>query len=445
MLKLEGIVYDRQTTWPSSSESKSGVNGFVAIKTLQKPFSGTVLGLDINLAAGTKLLLKYIGQYKHWIDGWGQGDMNLDGSGMRAVDKDIIVTAKDKQDVIKILLQDVKNFVTDLEASKQSNEEKDQYGYDMLKELFEYTEKRTDKVVKVANFLRRITLEEATNQQKAAMLGVAPKVYGYNETSLQWCMTMEFLKDAVYDEDNQDSYLNTKVIPIHARQQLVALCHILDTNGISHNDLKPDNYRMRGNRLYIIDYGLSKDVGKKHYSNINCLHWGGWTFYARPNMGMFGGSMKNIKPLKLQQHSKYMKYDHNTAKQNLYKIGDEVLMDEGVFYMLYRCTSNERQDEIYFEGLEVKGKGRKNERIILTPGTKENKDAVKLQRSNRDYFRFVVKPKLGVENYTTFTQSYNVWDRPAWEAIWIHPSIPFSLEECIEAHKNKVWRKKLKM
>ena len=43
----------------NKSESESGANGFVAIKTLEKPFSGTVLGLDINLAAGTKILLKY--------------------------------------------------------------------------------------------------------------------------------------------------------------------------------------------------------------------------------------------------------------------------------------------------------------------------------------------------------------------------------------------------
>lgn len=445
MLKLEGITFDRQKTWPSSSESKSGVNGFVAIKTLEKPFSGNVLGLDINLAAGTKLLLKYIGQYKHWIDGWGQGDMNLDGTGMRAVDKNINVTERDKENVIKILLQDVKNFVTDLESSKQSDKEKDQYGYDMLKDLFDYTENRIDKVVKVANFLKRITLEEATNQQKAAMLGVAPKVYGYNENSLQWCMTMEFLKDAVYDEDNKDSYLNTKVIPIHARQQLVALCHILDTNGICHNDLKPDNYRMRGDRLYIIDYGLSRDVGKKHNSNINCLHWGGWTFFARPNLGMFRSAMAAVKPLKLQKHSKYVKYDHNLAKKNSYAMGDVVLIDEGTFYMLYLCKSNERQDEIYFKGLQVEGKGSKKERIILTAGTKENNDALKLQRNNNDYFKYVVKPKLGVENYTTYIQSYNVWDRPAWKAMWIHPSIPFSLEECLEAHKNKVWRRKLKM
>lgn len=444
MLKLEGITFDRQETWPSSSASKSGVNGFVAIKTLQKPFSGTVLGLDINLAVGTKILLKYIGQYKHWIEGINLNDPNLDGMDMRDVDRNIIVSAKDKDNITKILLKDVKNFVTDLEASKKSDAQKDQDGYDMLKDLFYYIDERGERTVKVANFLRRVTIKEATNQQKAAMLGVAPKVYGYNENSLQWCMTMEFLKDAVYDEDNKDSYLNTKVIPIHARQQLVALCHILDTNGICHKDLKPDNYRMRGNRLYIIDYGLSKDVGKKHYTNMNCLHWGGWTFYARSGLGMFGAAIKELRPLKLQQHSKYMQYDHNVAKQNSYKVGDVVLMNEGQFYMLYRCTNKERQDEIYFPGLKVKGKGSKKE-IILTPGTKENKDKLKLQRSNNDYFRYVVMPNLGKDESYAFTKPYNVWDRPAWKAMWIHPSIPFSLEECIKAYKNKVWRKKLKM
>ena len=54
-------------------------------------------------------------------------------------------------------------------------------------------------------------------------------------------------------------------------------------------------------------------------------------------------------------------------------------------------------------------------------------------------------PNLGKDESYAFTKPYNVWDRPAWKAMWIHPSIPFSLEECIKAYKNKVWRKKLKM
>jgi predicted Ser/Thr protein kinase len=441
MLRLEGIVYDRQTTWPTSSASESGVNGFVAIKTLEKPFSGKVLGLKIELASGTKVLLKYIGQFKHWIDGFGYGDRNLMGTGI--VEDNMTVTAEQINKLKLILLQDVKNMITDLEASKRSDQEKDYWGYEMLKNLLTYSEEYDEKLVKVGKYLQRITIQEAKNQQKAAKLGVAPKVYGYNENPLQWCMTMEFLKDAVYNESSEESYLDTKVIPIHVRQQLVALCHILDMNGIVHNDLKPDNYRMRNNRLYIIDYGLSKDVGEQHYSNVNCLSWGGWTFFARPNTGMFGFGLKNLKPLKLQEHLQYMKFNHNKAKQNGYRVGDVVLMNEGKRYMLYRCTKLKRQDEIYFPGLKIKGKGGKREKIILTPGTKENKP---LNTTNtREYFKYVVQPKLGVEDYTVFKKSYNVWDRPAWKAMWIHPSIPFSLEECLEAHRNKVWRRKIKL
>lgn len=440
MLKLEGKTYDRQTSWPSSSASKSGVNGFVAIKTLEKPFSDTVLGLSINLKTGTKVLLKYVGQFKYWIQGWAGDDKSLSGKSMHPDKTE--VQAEQKEKIIKILLKDLQNFLDDLDASKQSEKDKHNAGYEMLQD-FSYFANDLDKMVKVANFLKKNVIKEASIQQKAATMGVAPKVYGYDENPLQWCMTMEFIKDAVYDETNENSYLDTKVITIDARKQLVALCHKLDMNGISHNDLKPDNYRMQENRLYIIDYGLSKDVGKTHYSNMNCLHWGGWTLFAR--YLKFGSAMLRVKPLKLQGHSKYMTYNHNTAKNNLYNVGDVVLMDEEKFYMLYQCRSNSKQNEIYFKHVKVKGKGSKREQVSFIPGTKENEDKLKLERNNNDYFKHVVKPNLGIEDYDIFTLPYNVWDRPAWKAMWIHPSIPFSLDECLEAYDKIVNKPLLKM
>ena len=93
----------------------------------------------------------------------------------------------------------------------------------------------------------------------------------------------------------------------------------------------------------------------------------------------------------------------------------------------------------------MKDKGGRGEKTIFTPGTKENKDQRKWQKNSNDYFRYVVKPNLGIEDYKIFTKPYHVWDRPAWKAMWIHPSIPFTLEECLEAYHKKINKPLLKM
>ena len=82
MQKEEGIYYDRYKYWPSTEDNKdnTGANGFIAVKELKKAFQGNVLGLRISLSAGTKILIKYVGQMKYWLEAYGY-DMNLGPAG----------------------------------------------------------------------------------------------------------------------------------------------------------------------------------------------------------------------------------------------------------------------------------------------------------------------------------------------------------------------------
>lgn len=415
MQKEEGIYYDRYKYWPSTEDNKdnTGANGFIAVKELEQPFQGNVLGLRLNLSVGTKILIKYVGQMKYWLEAYGY-DRNLGPEAYLRLDINKPVEDKEKLNTIHAMLDDAKRLNKDAKDKAES--------VDILKDLINYLS--ADNIIRVTNVGKLATknlLREVELQQKAAKEGIAPRIYGYNENVKQWCIVMEYLNQAVDDGNNM--FLDIKKVPVHARLQLVALCYKLDQLGIQHNDLKPDNYRMRNNRLYLLDFGLSKQFQRQIYANMSCLSWGGWSYNSRHNFMSIQYALKlDVKPLKLPEHERYTPYNSEKAKKQQYKIDDVVLVDQDGIYMLYKCKKTIQQDEIFFPIV-------KNTSIT---GFAKNMDTHNA-RLLRQYYHQLARDA---------TQNINVWHRPAWDALWIHPTIPFSLEECLEFYNNKSWRRK---
>ena len=240
---------------------------------------------------------------------------------------------------------------------------------------------------------------------------------------------MEYLNQAVDDGNNM--FLDINKVPVHARLQLVALCYKLDQLGIQHNDLKPDNYRMRNNRLYLLDFGLCKQFRDQIYANMSCLSWGGWSYDSRVGLFFIRSALSlKQKPLKLPEHKRFTIYNSENAKKQQYKINDVVLVDQDGIYMLYKCKKTIQQDEIFFPiVIETFQKGKK---ITSITGFAKNMDKHNTSLLSQYYYQLA----------RDATQNINVWHRPAWDALWIHPTIPFRLEECLEFYDNKSWRRK---
>lgn len=465
MQQEEGITFDRNQTWTSKSAAETGANGFVAIKTLKKPYEGTVFGVPISLKAGTKLLVKYVGLTKYFIPGYIDGDNNFS-----TLDDDTSVSKDEIKKVMNMLLQDLNEMLHD---ETLTDDDSDQECSDNLKEkakqilmkngteevfkelakhikdkkcngvlnYFEYIvgdfeDGEIGRLVRADRNVTKKVLLEAKLQQEAATLGVAPKVYGYDENSKQWCMVSEFLPGSLYYRKQIVNATNS------ARKQLVACCHILDNAGIMHDDLKPDNYRTKDGKLYIIDYGLAKKFNQKIKVNLTMLFYGGFSFHSRRNNGQFALSLR-IDPHKLEHHQKYEKYDNEKAKQNKYKINDVVLLDYKTssgynYYMLYRCRSKEQQDRIGFPIVEEEFDDIQSEKIYQF--IKYSKLEEKLNKYYLSGYYFKEAKKLVEQTKAGEKNKYiHPFDRPAWEPLWVHPTIPFSVEECLEYYAKKGW------
>jgi predicted Ser/Thr protein kinase len=112
----------------------------------------------------------------------------------------------------------------------------------------------------VKQFKRRkavSTLErEYRFQQRAAKIGVAPKVYHIDTKNKR--IVMERLERTL----TQLLEKQNKELTPDQQRQIVDLYKKLGEEGIYHNDPNPLNFMEKKGRLYLIDYGFSKDVSK---------------------------------------------------------------------------------------------------------------------------------------------------------------------------------------
>ena len=129
----------------------------------------------------------------------------------------------------------------------------------------EYAQKTFKKKKSAANIKREVDF-----QIKAAEVDVAPKVIDVNLKNKS--ITMEKMDKTVLEVlKDQDGVLTDD-----QQIKIVKLYEKLDKIGILHNDANPLNLMIKGDEWRLIDYGMTKKIGKTHKENPNltiCLRF----------------------------------------------------------------------------------------------------------------------------------------------------------------------------
>lgn len=109
-------------------------------------------------------------------------------------------------------------------------------------------------------------VKEAAYQMRAFKAGVAPEVFACDRDKK--CIVMTLLDRSLMDIIKS----NDGHIPDKYQYQLLSLYRLLDDEGIVHNDANPLNVMEKDDRLYLIDYGFTKESSHKDFKK-----------YKRPN------------------------------------------------------------------------------------------------------------------------------------------------------------------
>ena len=129
----------------------------------------------------------------------------------------------------------------------------------------EYAQKTFKKTKSVTNIKREVDF-----QIKAAEVNVAPKVIDVNLKNKS--ITMEKMDKTVLEVlKDQDGVLTDD-----QQRKILKLYKKLDKIGILHNDANPLNLMIKGDEWRLIDYGMTKKIGKTHKENPNltiCLRF----------------------------------------------------------------------------------------------------------------------------------------------------------------------------
>ena len=430
ILNEEGIQFDRLKIWPKSgaSDSSEGVNGFVSVRKTKKDIDKEVLGVRIRLKKGTPIIVKFLGQRKYWMNAVAYADQAFEQARLdsRRDEKlnEFKMTYK-KKTLEKKLQQILRN----LRAADKDEDDGLEDIYGSKEELL--------RLFYISKSVSKDLLKEATLQQEAAVVGFAPFVYGYDENPPNFAMTMQVIPTAVDAEGMNNAYRRG---PMSHRMQLAALAHELDQLKIHHNDFKPDNYRLDGNRMYLIDFGISErfdfSSSSDRPTNVAALNMGGYSYSARP--GAFENAYFTLKT-EIKRRSDDLgdteAYDHEKASMGLYNEGDKVLVDveiphpQGLYvqYMLYECT----------------GKNENKQDQILPPVVKENTDPQPNSsycHVEGNYYAYLDK---GILN-RKIKRDTNANDRPSWKALWVHSTIPYTMEECLAERRRVLDREKMR-
>jgi len=71
------------------------------------------------------------------------------------------------------------------------------------------------------------------------------------------------------DKHLLDVIVHKKCLSENHQRQIYHLFNKLDDIGVFHNDANICNYMLKGNRIYLIDYGYAKDIDNKLIKQYN--------------------------------------------------------------------------------------------------------------------------------------------------------------------------------
>ena len=97
-------------------------------------------------------------------------------------------------------------------------------------------------------------LKEAAFQKQAACHGLAPQVKDVDEDNKY--IVMEKLDKNLFDIVKK----NNGEIPDTVQKKIINIIKKMDGTGVFHGDPNPANFMLKGNTMYMIDYGFAKDI-----------------------------------------------------------------------------------------------------------------------------------------------------------------------------------------
>ena len=106
---------------------------------------------------------------------------------------------------------------------------------------------------KSSNMLQK----EALAQKEVAKYDLAPKIKEVNEDEKY--IVMDHLDRNLFDIVKK----NNGEIPDAYQKKVTTLISKLDETGIFHGDPNPANFMLKGQKMYIIDFGFAKDIDEK--------------------------------------------------------------------------------------------------------------------------------------------------------------------------------------
>ncbi len=104
---------------------------------------------------------------------------------------------------------------------------------------------------------------EAFLQKKAAKIGVAPRVYDYDTVSKY--IVMEKMDKHLFTKGNME-------LTKEDQFRLLEIFRKLDEIGVFHNDINPLNFMVKRNKIYLIDYGFSKEITPELIKKLKTKH-----------------------------------------------------------------------------------------------------------------------------------------------------------------------------
>lgn len=96
---------------------------------------------------------------------------------------------------------------------------------------------------------------EATLQQKAAEVGVAPQVVDVDPISKY--IVMQCMEKHLWD-----MLMKTMQLSMNQQRQIITMYKKLDKIGVFHGDANLMNYMYQGGKLYMIDFGMSREINE---------------------------------------------------------------------------------------------------------------------------------------------------------------------------------------